>query len=212
MESSLYEQKKTVLIEEITAAFDGVSCEDGVTLHEATVIDDYGSFEERAEARKQDPEDKWQDVPEEDIRFTDAVLSFLDPKGFHYYIPAYIIWYLRNIDNQDPNYWANTFDSVIFHLAAGLHGEVDDFYLSKFKLFTPGQAKAIAHFLVFEAERENAAQTEYEQLRQESMSREGFSQEEIDAAWQEVEQFRKECDMPENNSRRALDRYWGQFL
>ncbi len=103
MESSPYEQKKIALIEEITAAFDGVSREDGVTLHEATVLDDYGSLEERAEARKQDTEDNWQDVPEEDIRFTDAVLSFLDPKGFHYYIPAYVVWYLRNIDNEDPN-------------------------------------------------------------------------------------------------------------
>jgi hypothetical protein len=212
MESSAYKQKKMALIEEITAAFDGVSREDGVTLHEATVIDDYGSFEERAEARKRDIEDKWQDVPEKDIRFTDAVLSFLDPKGFHYYIPAYIIWYLRNIDNPDPNYWSNTFDSVIFHLAAGFYGEVGNFYLAKFKLFTPGQAKAIAHFLVFEAEREDAAQIEYEQLRQESMSQEGFSQEEIDAAWQEAEQFRKERDTPRNDARLALERYWGQFL
>ncbi len=212
MESSPYEQKKIALIEEITAAFDGVSREDGVTLHEATVLDDYGSLEERAEARKQDTEDNWQDVPEEDIRFNDAVLSFLDPKGFHYYIPAYVVWYLRNIDNEDPNYWSNTFDSVIFHLAAGFHGEVDNFYLSKFKLFTPEQAKAIAHFLVFEAEREDAAQTKYEQLRHESMSKEGFSQEEVTAARQEAEQFRKQHDLPESDARRALERYWGQFL
>ena len=82
MRSSSYEQRKTALIEEITAAFDGVSREQGVTLHEATVIDDYGSLEERALARTQDTEDKWQNVPDEDIRFTDAVLSFLDPKGF----------------------------------------------------------------------------------------------------------------------------------
>jgi hypothetical protein len=212
MESCPYEQKKIALIEEITAAFDGVSREDGVTLHEATVLDDYGSLEERAEARKQDTEDNWQDVPEEDIRFTDAVLSFLDPKGFHYYIPAYVVWYLRNIDNEDPNYWSNTFGSVIFHLAAGFHGEVDDFYLSKFKLFTPEQAKAIAHFLVFEAEREDAAQTKYEQLRHESMSKEGFSQEKVDAARQETEQFRKQRELPESDARRALERYWGQFL
>lgn len=212
MESSAYEQKKVALIEEITAAFDGVSREQGVTLHEATVIDDYGSLEERAEARKQDTEDKWQNVPEEDIRFTDAVLTFLDPKGFRYYIPAYVVWYLRNIDNEDPDYWSNTFGSVIFHLAAGFHGEVDDFYLSQFNLFTPEQARSISHFLVFEAEREDVAQIEYEQLRQESMSKEGFSQEEIDDAWQDAERFRKERDMPDNDARRALERYWGQFL
>lgn len=212
MKSSSYEQRKIALIEEITAAFNGVSREDGVSLHEATVIDDYGSLEERAAARTQDTEEKWQDVPENDIRFTDAVLSFLDPKGFHYYIPAYVVWYLRNIDNEDPDYWSNTFDSVIFHLAAGFHGKVDDYYLSRFELLTPEQAKAIAHFLVFEAEREEAAQIEYKQLRQESMSKEGFSQAEIDAVWQEAEQFRKEHDMPDNDARRALERYWGQFI
>ena len=36
----VYEKRKLALIEEITVAFDGVSREDGVTLHEATVIDD----------------------------------------------------------------------------------------------------------------------------------------------------------------------------
>lgn len=200
------------LIQEITAAFDGVSREDGVTLHEAKVIDYYGSLEERAVARTQDTEDKWQDVPEEDIRFTNAVLSFLDPKGFHYYIPSYVVWYLRNIDNETPDYLSNS-DSIIFHLAAGFHGEVDDFYLSKFKLFTSEQAKAIAHFLIFEAEREDAVKIEWQQWRQESMSNEGFSQEEqeeINAAWQE--KFRRERDMSDNDARLALERYWGQFL
>ena len=65
---------------------------------------------------------------------------------------------------------------------------------------------------MFEAEREDAAQTKYEQLRHASMSKEGFSQEEVDAARQEVEQFRKEWDLPESDARRALERYWGQFL
>ena len=212
MRSSSYEQRKTALIEEITAAFDGVSREQGVTLHEATVIDDYGSLEERALARTQDTEDKWQNVPDEDIRFTDAVLSSLDPKGFHYYIPAYVVWYLRNIDNEDPEFWSNTFDSIIFHLSAGVHGDIGEYYLSKFKLFTPEQAKAIAHFLVFLAEREDAAQIEYKQQWRESMSKEGFSQEELDDAWPEGEKFRIELGLPENDARRALDRYWGQFL
>lgn len=219
MENSPYEQKKIALIAEITAAFDGVSREDGVTLHEATVIDDYGSLEERAEARKQDTEDKWQDIPEEDIRDANANLSFLDPKGFHYYIPAYIVWYLRNIDNADPNYWesyAFTFGSVIFHLAAGSHGKGRDRYLSKFKLFTPEQSKAIAHFLVFEAERIDACQVENKQLQlREEMLQLGFSQEEIDATCQAEEQFRKDRDVPKfvvNDARQALDLYWGQFL
>jgi hypothetical protein len=212
MSRSSYEEKKMALIEEITAVFDGVSRQEGVTLHEAIVIDDYGSLEERALARTQDTEDKWQNVPDKDIRFTDAVLSFLDPKGFHYYIPAYVVWYLRNIDNEDPEFWSNTFDAITYHLSGGVHGDVEEYYLSKFKLFTLEQAKAIAHFLVFEAEREDAPLIEYKQQWRESMSKEGFSQEELDDAWPEGEEFRSECGFPENNARRALERYWGHFL
>jgi hypothetical protein len=212
MRSSSYEQRKTALIEEITAAFDGVSREEGVTLHEATVIDDYGSLEERALARTQDTEDKWQNVPDEDIRFTDAVLSFLDPKGFHYYIPAYVVWYLRNIDNEDPEFWSNTFGLYYLPFVSRCSWRHRRVLSLKIKMFTPEQAKAIAHFLVFVVEREDAAQIEYKQQWQESMSKEGFSQEELDDAWPEGEKFRIELGLPENDARRALERYWGQFL
>lgn len=80
MEATFYEQQKQALIQEITLAFEGVAHEEGMTLHEATVIDDYGSPEERAQARAKDTEQSWQAVPERDIRSTDAVLSFLDDK------------------------------------------------------------------------------------------------------------------------------------
>ncbi len=206
-----YEQRKLALIEEITAAFDGVSREDGVTLHEATVIDDYGSLEERAKAHKKDKESRWQDVPEDDIRFTDAVLSFLDPKGFHYYLPAYVVWYLRNMDSEEPGYWSNTFDSVIFHLTVPNDSARDDYYLSRFRLLTSPQSKAIARFLEFEAENEDILRIESEQSRQTSMREEGYSQEEIDAHKERISQFGKSHDLPENRARRALKRYWGSF-
>ena len=61
------------LIDEITSAFQDVRRGNGVTLHEATVIDSYGSMEERAKARKKDTERRWQDVPDRDIANTDAV-------------------------------------------------------------------------------------------------------------------------------------------
>lgn len=50
------EAKKAALIAEIERAFDGFEREDGVTLHEASVIDDHGSDAERAQARLDDPE------------------------------------------------------------------------------------------------------------------------------------------------------------
>lgn len=212
MNIPFYEERRAALIQEVTAAFDGVSREDGVSLHETTVIDDYGSLEERATARLRDTETRWQDVPEKDIRFTGAVLSFLDPKGFHYYTPAYIVWELKNMDNDDPDYWSNTFGSLIFHLTPASTGSVRDHTLSQFEFFTLEQRKSIAHYLKFEEDREDTCNQEDEQLREQSMIEEGLSQEEMDGERKRVQQIYGESGLPENNARLALERYWEQFL
>ena len=148
MKDSTYEQQKQVLIEEITAAFDGVSREDGVTLHEAIALDDYEDAEGCAKARTKDIETRWQDVPDEHIRSSEAVLSFLDTKGFRYYIPAFLVWYLKYMDSEDPDFWSNNFDAVDFALRG--HGS----WLVHFKALTFEQSRAIAHFLIFVAKRD----------------------------------------------------------
>ena len=199
-EKGVYEQKKNALIRKITVAFDGVAREDGVTLHEAMVIDDYGSPAELAEARARDTEDQWQNVPENDIRFSDAVLSFLDPKGFHYYLPAYMVWYLRNIDNEGPDYWSNTFSSVIFHLTYQM--DIEDYTASKFQLFTPAQLSATGHFLEFDVEREETIERKDLQA---SLAKGGLSQKEIDDILLE-HKFHNDKD------REALETYWRQFM
>jgi hypothetical protein len=215
MNQLLYEQRKLALIEEITRVFEGVSRENGVSLSEAWIIDDYGSDEERVEARKRDTETRWQDVPDDDICFGYSCLSFLDEIGFHYYIPAYIVWYLRNMDNEDPeppSSSSTTFDSLIFHLTLENWGGWEEYYLRKYSLFTPQESKAIAQFLQFDAEREDVCNRECDQMFHEMLSKEGLSQEEIDVRVREIEQMRIEHDSPENHARRALERYWGQFL
>jgi hypothetical protein len=57
------------IIAEIRRAFRAVSRADGVTLHEALVIDNYGSDAERSAARRPDTDCQWQDVPEHPIEF-----------------------------------------------------------------------------------------------------------------------------------------------
>jgi hypothetical protein len=79
------------LIAEITAAFDGVAREDGTTLHEAIAIDNWRSHEEQMTARRLDTEQRWQDVPGEAILACESVLPFLNPKGFRYYLPAFMV-------------------------------------------------------------------------------------------------------------------------
>ena len=80
------------IIDQIRLAFAHVSREDGVTLHEAKVIDDYGSADERIAARVLDLDSHWQDVPDHLIEEHQETLCFVDPKGFRYYLPAYMVW------------------------------------------------------------------------------------------------------------------------
>jgi hypothetical protein len=82
------------IIAEITEAFGGV-LRGRTTLHEADVIDEYGSEEERRAARARDTEQRWQDVPDSDIESYSSVLSFLCPESFRYYVAAYMVWSLR---------------------------------------------------------------------------------------------------------------------
>ncbi|MEO6906949.1 MAG: DUF6714 family protein [Abditibacteriaceae bacterium] len=212
MTNSSYEQKKAILIEEITAAFDGVSREDGITLHEAMALDNYGGPEERRVARAQDTEVKWQDVSHEDIRSSDAVLHFLDPKGFQYYIPAFLVWYLIYMDSDDPDFWSDNFDSVDYQLDAGGTGDIKDIYLSKFKFLTLEQSKAVAHFLDLMAEKEDLYLAEEEALRQAEIARGDISREKSDAHLENVKRNRAYHGISENHARHSLNRYWGQFL
>jgi hypothetical protein len=179
------EQTKQALIEEITKAFAGGSREGGVSLSEAWVIDDYGSDEERAEARARDTDKRWEEVPDKDIHFGYSYFSFLDDIGFAYYIPAYMTWYLRNVDSEDPEVVnSNTFEFLIYSLGPSMNGVMSDYTISQFILCTREQRRAIAHFLQFvEAEEDGMAIDS------------GFPNGELD-----------------NYARLTLKTYWGQFL
>lgn len=212
-----YEAKKQALIAEIERAFDGVEREDGLTLHEAAAMEDYVTPEELAKARSHDTETRWQDVPDKSIQWGRMSLN-LDEKGFHYYFPAYLTWYLRFIDNEEENFYSETFDSVDY--ALGIRFEVDldedqeapirqleslldisldeghDSIFSKFSAFSDDQKKAIAHFLHFKHE-----QRDYRVER-----------------WnlvpdpEDEEDDKADFARPHADIQRALDNYWGQFL
>jgi hypothetical protein len=94
------------LINELKATFGAVSRGSGVTLHEAEVIDDYGSDDERASARLMDTDNSWTELPEELISDHPSVLGFLDTDGFRYYLPAYLTFALSDLvqwDGPSPN-------------------------------------------------------------------------------------------------------------
>jgi hypothetical protein len=106
----------------------------GVSLHETWVIDRYGSMRERKKARKLDTDQHWWEVRDEWIEEFGGVggLSFLDDKGFTYYLPAYMSYWLRT--GQEPN-------CLSFYIAGRRK--------HRYKLFTAAQRETIAAFVSF---------------------------------------------------------------
>jgi hypothetical protein len=89
-----------LLIRQIQIAFDEVR-RGIITIHEAEVIDSYGSKEEMVAARKLDRERRWQDVPDGHIEECSNALCHVDPTSWRYYIAAYMVWALRNFRTSD---------------------------------------------------------------------------------------------------------------
>ncbi len=146
---ALAEIARPAVIAQITKAFEGVSREDGVSLHEARVIDDWGGEAARAEARKIDTDSRWQDVPVEWIEQLYDALSFLDPKGWRYYLPAYMLYSLRFYTSS-----SNAADSAVYSCTlytGSKHKDLTEWQLSCFRSLTVAQSRAVCQYLRFEA-------------------------------------------------------------
>lgn len=143
-----FEHRRRALLAEIAAAFDGVSREGGTTLHEAVALDDRESLEEQQAARRLDTELRWQDVPDEDIFACCSALSFLNEKGFRYYIPAFMTFGLRRWEDD----WNMILNSCVHHLLQdypkSLRQSDPAAIAGKFQ-FTAAQSRAVASFLRF---------------------------------------------------------------
>lgn len=132
------------ILQLIHEAFGDVQLGDGVTLHEATAIDEYASPAERRAARRLDTAERWQDVPDEHIARNDAVFSYLGIKGHVFYAPAYMCWLLRTGYATDSNSTAAA--QQAFHPWGVLH---EGIYRKHHDVYTPAQCRAIAQYLLY---------------------------------------------------------------
>lgn len=144
------------LLKLIENAFDGVERENGITLHQAVVVDEYGSEQEFIDAEKLDTETRWQDVPDSDISTHTSIYCFLDPKGFRYYLPASMSWAVKHYEEDDNDCGFFTFLAVLPSVAPrevgrGIGSSFDVDAFIKEHSFTPMQVKAIYHFICFMA-------------------------------------------------------------
>ena len=130
------------LIDKIRAAFAGVKLEDGISLNMTEYNDSGGCMPEFKEKASDDERVDWQAIPDKTLEQFTVTFSFTDLKGFRFYIPAYMIWTIRN---------HKTSDSIIGCFAIYA---IDPFrYLFKtisfLRWFTADQVEAMAAFLQY---------------------------------------------------------------
>lgn len=143
-----FERRRREVIDDITSAFGDVSREDGTTLHEAMALDDYAPDEEQRAARRLDVDRSWQDVPDADIFACCSALSFMDEKGFRYYIPAFMIYGLRNWEDDYNGILSSAMYQLLHESSKSLRKSEPASIAARYN-FTGAQSKAVARFLRF---------------------------------------------------------------
>ena len=139
------------LIEQITAAFAGVSRQGGVSLHQTRVLDDAFSQERMDEAGARDVDTDWRDVPSSSLEKSDLHMSFLDPIGFRYYLPAYMVWQLKQGSGSVPWVDCNAHDETLHSLKLQEPADMRQWQEERFEMFTLEQSRASNRFLHFYA-------------------------------------------------------------
>ena len=125
------------LIVEITEAFHDVQLGVGVGLWEGQAIDDYETDEVRGQQRAKDEKEDWSRISAKHLNACHSSLSFFDPLGMRFHLPAYICCDLRGEFEM----------GLDFQLS-----KIDDWAKEKFGLLSPPQRKCVASYLEFLAE------------------------------------------------------------
>ncbi|MBI39755.1 MAG: hypothetical protein CMF59_09155 [Leptospiraceae bacterium] len=136
------------VIQSIQAAFHGVPQPAKITLHVAEAHDNY-DYGHDADHRKKDYRGPWQEIPDEHIENCQCALSYLDPEGFRFYLPAFMVWYLKNYKNSRKV----KLDNALYALDT-YSGEprLEGHKKEQFSLFSPEQLAACAAFVAFLAD------------------------------------------------------------
>jgi len=130
-------RQKSYLLNLIEAAFKDVTLEDGVSLHEADVIDNYGSAEERLAARRPDEKEDWHRLDKNELERMPWVLSFYDAKGLHFHLPAYLTMAVEDHTQA-------AVDSLLFTLCYE-----SEYNHERLSILSKRQRKAVRHVLKF---------------------------------------------------------------
>ena len=138
------DDRKSELIQEIKAAFRGVTLGNGTSIADAMVIDGCpdGEIESVSDL---DTGSDWSEVPDSLIE-NYPVITFMDARGFRYYLPAYLLWTVRHYHERPGS---SSPDSAVRCLTSGICCKPERRDLTRYRLLTRAQRMAIAHFLEF---------------------------------------------------------------
>lgn len=148
--------RESMLINQITSAFKDVVLADGISLNMTEYIDGYETEPDFLERAKKDERDDWQRIPDELLEEFTGTFSFTDLKGFRFYIPAYMIWTIRNHEISD----SIISDHTVYALNINHHVFRD---ISMLDWFTPAQISAILAFMKYCADHPDSFDTRYVQ-------------------------------------------------
>jgi len=87
-------------------------------------------------------------VPDDAIVACESALSFLDPKGFRYYLPAFMVCGLRNWEN-DAGRVVDTCEYHLLHESKKSLRQSEPASIAAKYGFNDVQCRSIAHFLRF---------------------------------------------------------------
>jgi hypothetical protein len=132
---------KEELLNRIRAVFQDVSREDGISLREGKVCDDYGNDDAKAEARLLDKDQHWSEIPDDDLIKYTVSLSYFDEKSYKYYLPAYMIFVLNNF-YKIPGAFCH--DAIIYSLDI-----YNSYHLNQVSLLTRAQCEVVALFVKY---------------------------------------------------------------
>lgn len=143
------------LIRRIERAFVKVRLEGGVSMAQARAKDDWKLAEESLRARKQDREKSWLDIADEKIERYCDVMSWLDAKGYRFYLPAFMRWKLRHPASS--NYAGEGLVRSLCPVEVNKKGVKErEFAIDRYKLLNREQREVVCEFLAFIAADEAA--------------------------------------------------------
>jgi hypothetical protein len=130
-------QERDALRAKIVEAFHGVSLEGGIGLRQADGIDSRKSEDVCRLLREGDEKDDWSQIPQDDLDRYSGSLTFLDPDGMRFYLPAFM---LADIDQQGSN-CSDQFDLLSRFI------DLSDHSKKQFSLLSLQQRSVVADYL-----------------------------------------------------------------